>query len=239
MIKLEQQMNELRLQGMMKRWESLKETKQLQGVSLQDGLELLLQAEWESRYHRKKERLTKQANFRYQASLNELTYLPERNLDKNIISLLTDGSYIIKGDFILITGATGCGKSFVATALGQQACTQGYKCMYISMKKLSSQLKIARVEGTYMKYVEKIARHHVLILDDFGLTQMDQQQSIDLMEIIEDRHGKNATIVVSQLPVSTWYDVIPDSTIADAIMDRIIHTATRIELKGESLRKKK
>lgn len=239
MMKLEEQMYHLRLQGMVKRWEGLKEAKQLQGLSLKDGLELLLQAEWESRYNRKRERLTKQAGFRYQASLNELSYLPERNLDKTIIGMLSDGAYIDKGEFILITGATGCGKSFLATAFGQQACTQGYKTMYISMKKLSAQLKMARVEGTYMKYVEKISRQQLLILDDFGLSPMDQQQSIDLMEIIEDRHGKNATIVVSQLPVSTWYDVIPDSTIADAILDRIIHTATRIELKGESLRKKK
>ena len=153
--------------------------------------------------------------------------------------MLSDGSYIDKGDFVLITGATGCGKSFLATALGQQACTQGFKTQYISIKKMFNQLKIARIEGTYIKYVERISKQQLLIIDDFGLVPMDQQQAVDLMEIIEDRHSKQATIVASQLPVSTWYDIIPDSTIADAILDRIIHTAIRIELKGESLRKKK
>jgi DNA replication protein DnaC len=153
--------------------------------------------------------------------------------------MLSDGSYIDKGDFVLITGATGCGKSFLATALGQQACTQGFKTQYISIKKMFNQLKIARIEGTYIKYVERISKQQLLIIDDFGLVPMDQQQAVDLMEIIEDRHAKQATIVASQLPVSTWYDIIPDSTIADAILDRIIHTAIRIELKGESLRKKK
>jgi DNA replication protein DnaC len=153
--------------------------------------------------------------------------------------MLSDGSYIDKGDFVLITGATGCGKSFLATALGQQACTQGFKTQYISIKKMFNQLKIARIEGTYIKYVERISKQQLLIIDDFGLVPIDQQQAVDLMEIIEDRHSKQATIVASQLPVSTWYDIIPDSTIADAILDRIIHTAIRIELKGESLRKKK
>lgn len=238
-MKLEQQMHDLRLQGMRRRWESLKETKQLQGLSLQDGLELLLQAEAELKYNRKRERLTKLARFRYQASLNEIAYLPERQLDKTTVAMLSDGSYIDKGDFILITGATGCGKSFLATALGQQACDQGYKTQYTPMKKLFNQLKIARLEGTYINHLEKIARQQLLIIDDFGLVPMDKQQAVDLMEIVEDRHGKNATIVASQFPVSTWYDIIPDSTIADAFLDRIIHTATRIELKGESLRKKR
>ena len=125
-MKIESQLNDLRLPGMIRRWNSLKEAKQLNGLTLQDGLELLLQAEQEYRVNRKRDRLTQQANFRYQAILNELAYTPERNLDKGTIALLSDNSYISKGEFILITGATGCGKSFVASALGQQACSMGY-----------------------------------------------------------------------------------------------------------------
>jgi DNA replication protein DnaC len=237
MMKIETQLNDLRLPGMIRRWNSLKETKQLNGLTLQDGLELLLQAEQEYRVNRKRDRLTKQANFRYHAIINELAYTPERNLDKGTIALLSDCSYVSNGEFILITGATGCGKSFIASALGQQACSMGYTTLYTSMKKLMTRLKLSRADGTYVKLINKISKHQLLILDDFGLYPLEQQQSLDLMEIIEDRHGKNATIIVSQLPVSEWYDVLQESTIADAILDRVVHTSHRIELKGESLRK--
>lgn len=237
-MKIESQMNDLRLPGMMRRWESLKETKQVHGLSLLEGLELLLQAEAEHRDNRKRDRLTQQANFRYQAVISEISYLPGRNLDKSTIGLLSDSSYIDKGEFILINGATGCGKSFIASAFGQQACAMGYKTLYISMKKLMTKLTLARADGTYPKLIAKLSKQHLLILDDFGLYPLEQQQALDLMEIIEDRHGKNATIMVSQLPVAEWYDVLQESTVADAIMDRVIHTSHRIELKGESLRKK-
>lgn len=238
-MKIESQFYELRLPGMLQRWESLKETNQLHGLSLLEGLELLLQAEQEYRVNRKRERLTRQANFRYQAILNEISYLPGRNLDKNIIALLADSTYINRGEFILITGAAGCGKSFIASGLGQQACSMGYKTLYISTKKLMTKIKLSRADGTYLKFIDKIAKQQLLILDDFALYPLEQQQSLDLMEIIEDRHGKHATIIVSQLPVAQWHDVFNERTVADAIMDRVVHTSHRIELKGESLRKNK
>jgi DNA replication protein DnaC len=131
-MKIESHMNDLRLPGMMRRWESLKETKQVHGLSLLEGLELLLQAEAEDRNNRKRDRLTQQANFRYQAIISEISYLPGRNLDKTTISLLSDSSYIEKGEFILINGATGCGKSFIASAFGQQACAMGYRTLYMT-----------------------------------------------------------------------------------------------------------
>jgi len=238
-MKAEQQMYELRLMGMMNRYKSLNETKQIQGLSLQEGLEILFLAETEYRNHRRTDRLIQMARFRYQASIAEINYLPTRNLERSMVASLVDNEYIKKGDFIVITGATGCGKSYLATAFGYQACKMGIKTMYISMKTMFDQLKLAKIDGTYLKYMDKIAKSSLLIIDDFGLSNLDKSQALDLMEIIEDRHSKKSTIIASQIPISTWYDIIPDSTIADAILDRIVHTATRKEKKGESLRKKK
>ncbi len=237
-MNIEQQMSQLRLAGMKQRYQNLNETRQVHNLELTEGLQLLLQAEQESRQNRRSERLTQQARFRYQASLSEITYSQNRNLDKTLMASLADCSFIDKGQSIIITGATGCGKSFLASALGHQACRLGHKVFYSSQTKLFSKIRMCRIDGSLDKNFQKIAKQNLLIIDDFGLSGMDQQQALDLMEIIEDRHGKMATIIVSQLPVSAWYDIIPDSTIADAILDRLVHTSIRIELKGDSLRKK-
>ena len=131
------------------------------------------------------------------------------------------------------------GKSFFASALDHQACTQGYRVAYFNVQKLLLKTKMSRIDGTVYKLFEKISRAELLILDDFGLTHLEQQQRMDMMEIIEDRHASRATIIASQLPVSKWYDIIGENTIADALLDRMVHTSYRIELKGESLRKKR
>jgi DNA replication protein DnaC len=237
-MKIEQQMSQLKLTGMLQSYHSLVQTHQLQNLSLGEGLELLLMAETEERINKRSQRLTQRARFRYQASLSELNYLQSRNLSKTLIASLADCSYITKGQSIIITGATGCGKSYLASALGYQACQMGYKVMYISLLKLFNQLKTCRLDGTLIKTLEHISRQNLLIVDDFGISGLDQQQCIDLMEIIEDRHGRYATIIATQLPVLSWYDIIPDSTIAEAILDRLIHGAIKIELQGDSLRKK-
>ncbi|MFU8859680.1 MAG: IS21-like element helper ATPase IstB, partial [Cyclonatronaceae bacterium] len=187
---------------------------------------------------RRLSRLRKAAGFRYQASLAELSYTPSRGLDKNTIAVLADGRYIDQGQAILITGPTGSGKSFLASALGHQACQLSYRVNYFNMQRLVQQLVLSRADGTILKLLAKIAHSQLLILDDFGLKPLDSTQRLDLLDIVEDRHQKMATIIVSQLPVANWYDVIGDSTVADAILDRLIHTAHRIELSGESMRKK-
>jgi DNA replication protein DnaC len=238
-MQIETQLSRLRLQGMNRTWQSLLEAKRQHELSLSEGLELMLQAEEEDRDHRRFERLKKNASFRYQASVEELKTDASRGIDKSLVSSLATGDYISKGESILITGATGCGKSFFASALGHQACVQGYKVAYYNLQKLLLKTKMARIDGTIFRFFEKISKTDLLILDDFGLTHMEQQQRLDLMEIIEDRHGRASTIIASQLPVTNWYEVIGEETIADAILDRLIHTSYRIDLKGESLRRKK
>lgn len=239
MKQMELQMNKLRLHGMAKSWEAIKESRQLASLSLSDGMELLLQAEEQDRDQRRFKRLEHHATFRYKACMEEVKPDTARGVDKTQLLSLAAGNYIEKGETVLITGATGCGKSFLSSALGHQACMQGHKVAYFNTQKLLMKTKMTRVEGTAIKFFEKLSKTDLLILDDFGLTHLDQHQQLDLMEIIEDRHAKKATIIASQLPVASWYDIIGEATIADAILDRLIHTSHRIEIKGESLRKKR
>jgi len=236
---IELKLRQMRLAGMARGWQALNETKQVFDLSFSEGLEILIQREEEERKNNRFDRMIKGARFRYQASLEELSYEPSRGLNKSMIASLATCQYITKGESVLITGATGCGKSFVASALGHQACLHGHSVVYSNTQKFMLRTKMARADGSILKYFDKIAKASLLILDDFGLTRMDQQQQFDLMEVIEDRHGKASTIIVSQLPPASWFDVISETTIADAILDRLVHSSNIIELKGESMRKKR
>ena len=235
---IENQFKQLRLQGMHITWKALMETRQHHELSFVEGLEVLLQAEAQDRTNRRFERLTKTARFRYQASIEELNFNTSRGINTSQVTELATGGYLAKGESVLITGSTGCGKSFLASALGHQACSQGSKVLYFNTQKLLMQTKMSRLDGSFLKFFEKLAKANLLILDDFGLSHLDKLQQIDLMEIIEDRHGQSSTIIASQLPIGSWYEIIGEATIADAILDRLVHTSHRIELKGESLRKK-
>jgi DNA replication protein DnaC len=239
MTEIETKLKQLRLKGMMQSWKSLEDTRRLHEISFRDGMEMLLQAEEDERRNSRFERLLQNAHFRYQASLEEMNYDPSRGLDKNMITELASCQYINQGESILITGSTGCGKSYLTSALGHHACSHGYSVNYYNTQKFMLRIKMARLEGNILKFFDKIAKLNLLILDDFGLTNLEQQQQMDLMEIIEDRHGRSSTIVASQLPAPSWYEVISEATIADAILDRLLHTSYRIELKGESLRRKR
>ena len=164
---------------------------------------------------------------------------PSRNIDQNTMLRLAECEFIDKTENILITGSTGVGKSYIATALGYQACIEGYRVMYHNMTKLFSKLKMAKADGSYLKELAKIERHQLVILDDFGLQPLDSQNRIALLEIIEDRHNKGSLLVTSQVPIKGWYEIIGEKTIADAILDRLIHQSHRVELSGESMRKKR
>lgn len=238
MENLETQLTQLRLQGMKQCYQTLLETRQHLQVSFSEGLELLLQAEEQSRKERRFERLKHKAQFRYQASIEEVLIDPARGMSKELLFSLSGEKYVKEGRSVLVTGASGCGKSFFATALGYQACNLDYTVAYYSSQKLLNKIKLAQVDGTIFKFMHQLAKTDLLIMDDFGLSHLDKQQRNHLMEIIEDRHGKKATIIASQLPVENWYDLIGESTIADAIMDRLVHASIRVKLQGESLRKK-
>lgn len=236
---IEQQMRSLRLVGMAQAWKELELNRQLSDLSINDGLTLLLQAELREKTSKRFDRLIKNAHFRYQAAMEEIICSAARNLDKSLIEELSTINYIAKGISILICGASGSGKSFLASALGHQACYLGKKVAYYNTQKLIAKLRMSRVDGTYFNFLEKTAKTDVLILDDFGLMPLQGQELIDMMEIIEDRHGLKSTIIASQIPFAKWYEVMGEATIADAILDRLIHTAYKIELKGENLRKKR
>lgn len=200
-------------------------------------LALLTDCEWEDRQNRKIMRLKKKAGFKLQAEMSEITFSEARNLDKNMWDRLSSLQFIKQNENVIITGASGVGKSFLSQAIGQQACLQGYSTLYHVTARLFNKMKLAKVDGTYIKELKKITSTQLLLLDDFGLQSMDNTAREVLMDIIDERHGKNSCIISSQIPVSAWYDIIGESTIADAILDRLVNSSHRINLKGESLRK--
>lgn len=233
------QMSQMKFHGMLQTYQSLLESKHHHSLTNDELINMLIQAEWEDRENRKFNRHLRLARFRYRASIEELDFTVHRGLDKTQILRLASGSYIQKAENLLITGATGAGKSYLASALGHQACLQGYKTLYFNTQKLFPKLKMLKADGSYINEISKIEKHDLLILDDFGLQPLDNADRMNLLEIIEDRHGRKSTLISSQLPVNKWYDIIGESTIADAILDRLVHTANRVELNGSSMRKTK
>jgi DNA replication protein DnaC len=198
----------------------------------------LTEAELQTRLHNRTQMYLKISKLRYDAVLEQIHCTPERNLTKDAIAAIADCGFIKRGENILVTGAAGCGKSFLACAIGRQACAFGYKTIYFGMSKFLEKISLCKLEGTLLKFLNQIEKTNLLILDDFGLHPMDANARLSLLQILEDRYGKRSTIITSQLPVSAWYQYINESTIADAIMDRLSGSAHRFDLKGESLRKK-
>lgn len=233
-----EKMQKMRLNGMKRAYESSFETRNQDTFTNDEFIAWLIESEDNQRNNNRTDRLLKNARFHYQASIEEVNYTPDRDLDRNLLTRLSDCSFIDRHENMIITGCTGTGKSFLATALGYQCCIKGYKVLYYNLGKLFNKLTMAKADGTYMKELTKIENHDLLIIDDFGLQAINNEKQLILMDLIEDRHQRKSTIFCSQLPVKNWYDLIEEKTIADAILDRIIHSAIRFELKGESMRKK-
>ena len=232
-------MRTMRLYGMLQSFDALLQNASFKSFTQDELIAHLVDAEWEDRQNRRLDRLLKNARFRYRATLNEIDYQTPRGLDRGLILRLSNGDFIQKAENVIVIGPTGVGKSFIASALGHQACMLGLRTFYASTYKLFSNLKMAKADGSYQKLVRRIEKQELLILDDFGLKPMDANARMALMEIIEDRHQRCSTIITSQLPIKHWHEAIGESTVADAIMDRLVHSAHRINLNGESMRKKK
>ena len=210
---------------------------QLNECTPDEYLAILTDHEWESRQSQKTDRLIKQADFRQKSSIEEVDFTTARNLDKNMFNRLATVDFISRNENVIITGASGVGKSYLAQSLGLQACIKGYKVAYTNTSRLFKKLKLSKVDGTYIKELKRLQKTDLLILDDFGLQAFDNHAREALMDVIDDRFNRKSTIVSSQIPVSAWYDIIGEGTIADAILDRLVNSSHRIDLKGESLRK--
>lgn len=234
-----EKLRKLKFHGMYHAFKNCLESGRYDQYTADELLAQLVDAEWDDRHNRRIARQIFYAKFRYKAAVEDVNYEASRNIDRNLMNRLADCTFVLRNENLLITGSTGIGKSYIATALGYQACIQGYRVLYASTPKLFAKLKMAKADGTYIKEIAKLERQQLLILDDFAIQPFDAQSRAALMEIIEDRHGKTSLIITSQLPVSAWYDVIGDKTIADAILDRIVHDAHRMEMNGESMRKKR
>lgn len=208
-------------------------------LSFTERVGLLVERECVERENRKQQRLVRDARFRLRASLADIDYTHSRNLDRSHIAQLAQGEWTARGMNLLITGPCGSGKTWIACALGRNACMMGVTVRYYRVSRLFAELAQAKADGSYGRLLAKLAGVGVLIIDDWGLEKITVAQRYDLMEIMDDRYGENSTVIVSQLPVSEWYAAIGDNTVADAVLDRLIHNSHRLELRGESMRKRR
>ncbi len=202
-------------------------------------LSLLIDTEWEHRQKNRIDNLIKQAGFKHVASPANIDYQSSRNLDRNVVERLLTLQFLFNTENIIITGPTGSGKSYLAQCLGVKACQMLHRTLYYPTSRFLDKARLAKLDGTYSKMIKATGKAPLLILDDFLLTPVDQAARTALLDLVEERYDKEATIIATQIPVAQWHDIIGESTIADAILDRLVYSSHRIELTGESLRKKK
>ena len=230
-------MQKLKLDGMANSYQAICDLPADKQPDTHECLATLVDAEVQSRATKRTNMLSRLSKLRYKASLYDIKYDSKRNLTKQQMAKLTDCAYLSRGENIIITGATGCGKSYLACALGHQACLYGHRTLYFNMNRFCEQIAIAKVDGTLIKWMNRIKKAKLLIMDDFGLQQMSHDVKLSLLQIFEDRYKESSTIITSQLPLSKWHAYINEPTVADAILDRLTAKYSKIELKGKSLRK--
>lgn len=229
----------LKLTGMARALDEQAHTPDIDALSFHERLGLLVDREMQERENRSLATRLRFARLRSSAALEDLDYRAARNLDRSLIMKLAGCEWVSEHLNLLITGPTGVGKSFLASAVAQKACREGFRVLYQRLPRLLTELEISRGDGRYAKLMRALAKVDVLILDDWGLEIMNDRQRRDLLEIIDERHESRSTIVTSQLPVEHWHEAIGDPTLADAILDRLVHNAYRVKLAGNSMRKRK
>jgi DNA replication protein DnaC len=233
----EDKLRSLKLTGMLKAFQEQKSSDYTQ-FNFEERLGLLVDRESVERESRRLTTRLQHAKLRQEACIENIDYAHHRGLDKSMIKTLTTCQWVKEHLNVLITGPCGVGKSFIACALSHKACLMGYSAFYLRAPRLFNDLTVAKGDGRYPRLMKSLARTNLLIIDDWGLSTLSDSDRTDLLEVLEDRHNIQSTIVTSQLPVKHWHEVIGNATLADAILDRLVHNAYTIELKGESIRKK-
>lgn len=234
-----EQLKTLRCQGMLEAFQEQLKSPDINHLSFDERFALMVERELCVREDRRMTNRLRQAKLREQACLEDIDYSQERQLSKTVIARLAQCNWIARKENLLITGSTGAGKTYLACAFANQACRQGYGARYIRLPKLFQEITIAKADGSYIKLMEYVSKLSLLILDDWGVAPMTDANRRDLLEIIDDRYMRSSTLITSQLPVSAWHDTIGDATLGDAILDRLLHNAHRIEVAGPSMRKSK
>jgi DNA replication protein DnaC len=231
------QLHDLRLTAMVAKLREQQEQPDITSLSFEERLGLLVEAEWFLRRTKRVDKLTAQAGFRFEASLEDIDYHGKHGITRPDILRLSAGNYLKKYLNILVSGPTGVGKTYLVCALGRVACTQGVPVIYTRLSDLFLHLSEAQLEGRYTSLREKLSNVPLLILDDWGLRKFTLEETHEVMELVERRYGRAATIISGQLPVAAWHDLFPDPTLADAILDRVIHNAYKYNITGDSMRK--
>lgn len=229
----------LRFKGMARALQEQLQTPNIDELSFEERLGLLVDREMTHRHNRRMQTRLRKAKLRQPAVVEDIDFRHPRGLDKSLMVSLMTCQWIRDHQNLIITGPTGVGKTYLACALTQKACRDGFSALYLRIPRLFQDLALAKGDGSYAKLLQSYAKVNVLLFDDYGLASMDTEQRHDLLEILEDRHGIHSTLVTSQLPVEHWHETIGDATLADAILDRLIHNAHRINLNGDSMRKTK
>ena len=234
------ELHELKLTGMAEAFADLIKQPDMERLSFEERFGLIVDRQWTWKENNRMERYLKNARMKLDACVEDIDYKTPRGIDQSVMMSLISCDWVRRHHNIIITGPTGAGKTFLACALTNKACREGYRAFYIRSPKFSYQMALAKGDGSYGRTISKLAKTHVLVIDDLGLAPMNDAERRDLLEVVEERHGHASTIVTSQLPVENWHEQIGDPTIADAILDRLIHNARKIilSMKGGSLRKK-